>query len=473
MTQRIADVLVRRVFLAYLAAATVITLVMVVLDAREIKAGVAREVALHAASVEGSVARALWSMDLKAVAEVAKGLDHVPLIAGVQVIDAVSNTAVGSSGRAVDGFGADESRFPLVFRHETGVEKVGVLVIKTAPSQFWERLWPKLASVLVGAALKTLILGWILLRATEYIVQRPLKRLTGVVRSFNPDAGAVPGAALASVSDAPRSELHLLAETFDEMAVRVAENAQLRERATYLERTELLARRLEQSNAELEQFAYVVSHDLRQPLRNVSSFILLLERHLGENLDATAREYMGFVGDGARRMNKMIVDILEYSRVGQHERPTTVVSLAEVLAEVEDMYRPTMEEVQARLVCAAALPDVLGDHGDLVRLFQNLIGNALKYRHPDHSPEIRVTACRKETEWVVAVADNGVGIDPSALDRIFKVFVRLHNLNVEGSGIGLAVCRKIAEHHSGRIWVESPGEGRGSTFYIAFRPAES
>lgn len=221
---------------------------------------------------------------------------------------------------------------------------------------------------------------------------------------------------------------------------------------------------LKRSNAELEQFAYVASHDLRQPLRMISSYLTLTERKLHDRLDDDTREFMAYARDGAVRMDRLILDLLEYSRIGRRNTDTDLVSLADVANDAVANLGVAITEANAAVTVAPGLPVVRGVLSDLIRLFQNLIGNAVKYRPEDRAPVVAVSCRRRGNAWEVSVSDNGIGIPPEQYERIFGVFQRLHtSAQYEGTGIGLAVCRKIVEHHGGRIWVES-AEGNGSVF---------
>ncbi|MBV5335894.1 hypothetical protein JZU48_02515, partial [bacterium] len=227
---------------------------------------------------------------------------------------------------------------------------------------------------------------------------------------------------------------------------------------------------LARSNAELEQFAYVASHDLREPLRQVSSYVTLLERHLadksGDLLDDDAREFMAVVRRGATRMNRLILDLLEYSRLGRIERPTASVALSHVADDAIGCLADVIRDGDAEVAIPDRLPDVVGDHDELVRLFQNLIGNAIKYRHPDRPPAVTVAVERDGSYWKVSVSDNGIGIAPEHFERIFRIFQRLHGHGrYEGTGIGLASAKKIVERLGGRIWLESEVD-LGSTFFF-------
>jgi PAS domain S-box-containing protein len=224
------------------------------------------------------------------------------------------------------------------------------------------------------------------------------------------------------------------------------------------------------SNRDLEQFSYAVSHDLQEPLRMVASYLALLERRYKDKLDGEAHEFIAFAVDGAQRMSRMITDLLEYSRVHRRGNRFTPIALDQVLDDALANLSTAISECGAQ-VTAQPLPTVTGDASQLMRVFQNLIGNALKYRKPDKPPHISVTAEQDGGFWVVSVRDDGIGIDPAHTGRLFQVFQRLHPRGVyEGTGVGLALCRRILERHGGRIWVESAGEGLGSTFRFAIPP---
>jgi C4-dicarboxylate-specific signal transduction histidine kinase len=229
-----------------------------------------------------------------------------------------------------------------------------------------------------------------------------------------------------------------------------------------------LEEELKRSNTELEQFAYAASHDLREPLRMVSSFVSLLERKYEGALDAEAHEFIAFARDGAQRMDSLINGLLNYSRVGHANLVFARVELGEIAREALLNLTATLEACQGDVEIVSGLPAVQGNHGELVRLVQNLVGNALKYRRPEAKPRIRINAARKGHEWVMTVSDNGIGIAPEHHERIFGIFQRLHvHQQYEGAGIGLAVCKKIVERHKGRIWVESePGQGSSFSFTL-------
>ena len=223
--------------------------------------------------------------------------------------------------------------------------------------------------------------------------------------------------------------------------------------------------RLIQSNVELEQFAFIASHDLREPLRMVKLYVAMLERRLAPHLDDDTRTFMQFITEGASRMNSLVNDLLEYSRVGRNVTPVNAVDLQWVYRSVMAYLQAPLDECGGTIAVEGQLPTVIGDEGELVRLFQNLIGNAIKYRSPERPLRICVQITEQENDWRFAITDNGIGIAPEYGDKIFRVFQRLHAPGAHGggTGIGLAICKKIMEHHAGRIWVDSQDD-RGATF---------
>ncbi|MDB4985060.1 MAG: multi-sensor signal transduction histidine kinase [Myxococcaceae bacterium] len=230
------------------------------------------------------------------------------------------------------------------------------------------------------------------------------------------------------------------------------------------------ARDLARSNAELQQFAYVASHDLQEPLRMVASYVQLLERRYKDKLDADAHDFIGYAVEGVTRMRRLIEDLLSYSRVGTQAREPSLVALDDVVALAEKNLERAIVESCAAITCDE-LPEVLGDQGQLVQLFQNLLGNAIKFRG-ERAPAIHIAARQDGELWVLSVQDNGIGIDAQYFERIFAIFQRLNpREQYPGTGIGLSIAKKIVERHGGRIWVEST-QGQGTTISFSLSSAQ-
>ena len=254
-----------------------------------------------------------------------------------------------------------------------------------------------------------------------------------------------------------RVETHLALATLRRQLA--AQNQQLQREIATREQAQAA---LQRSNAELEQLAYAASHDMQEPLRMIASYLQLIERRYTDRLDADGHEFIGFAVEGAKRMQALINDMLAYSRVGTKGRAPAPVEAAEVMRVVREQLRLAIDEAGAEIELGP-LPRVQGDAAQLVQLLQNLLSNALKFRGPA-PPRIRVDCSAVPGGWCFSVRDNGIGIAPEYGERIFVMFQRLHSRKAyPGTGIGLALCKRIVERHGGRIWVE-PADGGGSVF---------
>lgn len=239
------------------------------------------------------------------------------------------------------------------------------------------------------------------------------------------------------------------------------------EREKMLEKLEKLNEDLARSNQELEQFAYIVSHDLQQPLMSISGFAKLLAKTYHSSLDAKALHFIDRIVTGANRMQELITDLLSYSRLGKSEFILDATDCNQIVARVINNLQGAIASCGAT-IAYENLPTVMANEWQLAQLFQNLIANAIKYSRPESAPRVNISAemIYKLNEWQFGIHDNGIGIAPEHFERIFDIFIRLHNAEeYSGTGIGLAICKKIVESHKGRIWVESE-LGVGTSFYF-------
>lgn len=283
-------------------------------------------------------------------------------------------------------------------------------------------------------------------------ISQPIARLTAASRDI------AQGRFDLDLATDSRDEIGELARSVQAMAKELeASYADLEEKVA--ERTADLAR----SNADLEQFAYVASHDLQEPLRTISGFAQLLARRYQGSLDAKADQYIGFLTEGARRMQDLVRDLLAYSRIRSQRKAVDIVDCGDIVAVVLSSLEKAIEESKAELI-VEPLPEVLSDKTLMTQLFLNLIANALKF-HRDEPPRIQISATQKGDRWEFSIQDNGIGMEARHIDRIFTIFQRLHpRTEYEGTGMGLAICKKIVEQHDGELWVDSR-PGVGSTFY--------
>ncbi len=320
-------------------------------------------------------------------------------------------------------------------------------------------LWSEVLLVVVGvlALLVVLVCAFVWV-ALERSVTRPLGRLAEAVRA------ASTGSHEHEIRAEGTGEVAALARDVEQMRRELVQQvAELRASHAETERAHRLlheqTRELERSNRDLEQFAYVASHDLQEPLRKVASFTQLLQKRYGGQLDERADQYIGFAVDGALRMQRLIQDLLAFSRVGRSGAEPEAVHLEAVLEQVRHDLGERIAESGAE-VTHDPLPVVHGERALLAMLLMNVVGNALKFRHPERPPRVHLSARRDGDVWEVACTDNGIGIDPQYAERVFVIFQRLHPKEVySGTGIGLALVKRVVEHHGGRVWVEPAGTG--------------
>jgi signal transduction histidine kinase len=311
-----------------------------------------------------------------------------------------------------------------------------------------------LVLLLIIAAIVMVIAGIALRIALYRLVIMPVTSLAEQVRDV---AG---GDYQRDIVTAGPPELAALASDVDGMRRRIAADlAEVREARSRIEwvNTQLQkqAEELTRSNRDLEQFAYVASHDLQEPLRKVASFCQLLQRRYSGQLDERADQYIAFAVDGAQRMQRLINDLLAFSRIGRLTSGFAELDLNRLMEDVNAQTEAAREYAGAELTWSD-LPEVLGEEPLLTNLIANLVNNSLKFRRPDVPPRVHVSARRVGDEWEITCRDNGIGIEPEFADKIFMIFQRLHAKDAyPGTGIGLAIVKKIAEYHGGRVWVDA------------------
>ncbi|WP_246634916.1 sensor histidine kinase [Actinoplanes hulinensis] len=327
-----------------------------------------------------------------------------------------------------------------------------------------------LVAIQIAAAVIILFTGACLLLLLDRLVSRPILDLAGQVRQV---AAGDYDRHIESRYSSP--DLAGLADDVDRMRQQIAsELSEVREARQQVEwinqQLQSQAEELTRSNRDLEQFAYVASHDLQEPLRKVASFCQLLQRRYAGQMDERADQYIAFAVDGAQRMQRLINDLLAFSRIGRLTTGFTDVDLNKVLAEVKSQLEPRAGE--GAEISWSGLPMVEGEEPLLTTLFVNLIGNSLKFRRPDVPPVVRITAQPQGREWHVNVRDNGIGIEAEFADKVFVIFQRLHARDAyEGTGIGLAIVKKIVEYHGGRVWLDvDVAEGASINFTLPALP---
>jgi signal transduction histidine kinase len=321
-----------------------------------------------------------------------------------------------------------------------------------------------LLSVVLGVIAVLIVILFILLAVGFHrTIVQPILRLAGEVRQVTDDINRpIPA------GGGPR-ELDELTGDVETMRQRIVDEVHELRRAHEL--LDVRTQELERSNSDLEQFAYVASHDLQEPLRKVISFCQLLERRYKNQLDERGELYIAFAVDGAKRMQVLISDLLAFSRVGRRSGEQVVVDTGELLKNAMGNLANAIEDSGAEIT-HGELPQVLGEASLLTAVFQNLIGNAIKF-HGDQRPRIHIEASRSADEWTFSVTDNGIGIDTEYADRIFVIFQRLHAKDAyPGTGIGLAMSRKIIEYHGGRIWLDTSADD-GQTRFSFTLPAST
>jgi signal transduction histidine kinase len=306
----------------------------------------------------------------------------------------------------------------------------------------------------IGVVILSSVLGWLL----SLTITKPLSRLVEGTRKISEGdfdhEFNIPG----------KGEISILSNAFDRMIKKLRETLVSRDKLSEeVSERKKVEYELKRSNAELENFAYVASHDLQEPLRMVASYTALLEKRYKDRLDSDANDFINYAVDGAKRMQQLINDLLAYSRIRTRIKPFEPVDLESVLRDSITNLRISINERKAKIT-HDNLPIVMGEEGKLVQVFQNLVGNAIKFTM-GKPPIIHIGVTRDKNDWVFSVRDNGIGIESQYFDKIFLLFQRLQGAEYKGTGIGLTIIKRIVESHEGKIWVESE-PGKGSIFYF-------
>ena len=318
--------------------------------------------------------------------------------------------------------------------------------------------------------------SWVLILFASFILLCGLTHVMGIWTMWYPDYYIEGFLKMITAIVSIATALTLLPEIPKLLALRSPEeleaiNLQLQRevsaRSAVMTNLEDAVEQLTASNKELERFAYITSHDLKAPLRSIASFATLLEKRYRDQVDDQGREYIDYIRSGVEQMQALTDDLLQLHRVNTADRNADPVDLNDMMEEVRQQLRTVIAEFDAELD-VGDLPRVPGDRSQLAILLRNLVSNALKFRHPDRRPQVRVQARKLDDGWEISVKDNGIGIPPEQHQRIFEAFRRLHTQDqIPGTGIGLALCQKIVERHGGEIYVESmPGEGADFRFSL-------
>ncbi|GAB3072161.1 sensor histidine kinase [Micromonospora schwarzwaldensis] len=328
-----------------------------------------------------------------------------------------------------------------------------------------------LVLLLIIAALVVAVAGTVMLLSLDRILIRPLAALVGQVREV------AEGDYQHRISGSGPPEFRRLADDIDQMRQKIAQELdevrQARERIEWVnDQLQKQAEELTRSNRDLEQFAYVASHDLQEPLRKVASFCQLLQRRYAGQLDERADQYIAFAVDGAQRMQRLINDLLAFSRIGRLTTGFTEVDLNRVMGDVAGQTEAARQYADAELTWDE-MPTIRGEEPLLTNLLVNLVSNSVKFRRPDVPSKVHVSARLVDDEWEISCRDNGIGIEPEFADKIFVIFQRLHSKDAyPGTGIGLAIVKKIVEYHGGRVWVDTDVE-EGTTIRFTLPALEA
>ncbi len=451
----------RRLTLVILATCSVVLLIAIgllaIFEIVDYRRSLVRDAFVWADLIGTNSQAALAFGDKEAVATLLKALRAEDSVDGARVYDAAGKPFadyVGTAGaftppQAPDADGHRFTRSGLaVFSPVTlDGKRIGTISIQVDLAGMYQRVWI-LIGVSIAVVLVSLLLGFVLTARLQRPISEPIVALAEAARAV-----AERRDYSVRIPVVGRSEIGVMSDAFNHMLVTIEERAA----------------ELQRSNLELEQFAYVAAHDLQEPVRMISSYLQLLERRVGTHFDDRSRQYFAYASNGADRMGEMIRSLLDYSRIGRDGDRREPVDTGKALAAALDNLHLEVQRSGAT-VSSRPLPRVVGDETQVVRLMQNLVSNALKFRGVA-PPQVTVSGRRVGESVEIAIADNGIGINPQDGSKLFTLFQRLHRVGAyPGTGIGLASCKKIVERHGGRIWFE-PNEAGGTVFLFTLPEA--
>ena len=424
------------------------------------------------------LAASVWRFDDQQITLTLESLVNLPVIERARV--RVSDGDAAWTAQSAQSEHQQSYSYALTHPVRGEMRTIATLDLVIGLDNLYQTLFWQGVSMLLGNALKTFLVAAFIFAATRRLVTLRIEELARRVAGLVPQMAAECATPVEDVGTGPGrgDEIDAVRWAFDGMAERLkllvadlgARNQQLAAENRERQRAEAELRdavgQLSTALVEVERFAYVAAHDLQEPIRSIVSFSQLLERRCGEALSEQGLEYLGFITTEARRLSALVNDLLAYSRCKGESMAHGPVDCGRVLAEVRHGLNQAIADSGA-IIESGRLPILPGDGGQLHQLFQNLLSNALKFARPGVPPHISVTAEAQDGQWLFRLADNGIGIDGEYVDYVFEAFRRLHTRDrFPGTGVGLAICKRVVENHGGRLWLESV-PGQGTTFLFA------